>query len=79
MDKGQYYSEFGVLSNLMQQKKEVAVFLMNGYKLKGVITGFDGKMVDILSGGSRMHIYKHAISTIAEENTKNQANLSDFP
>ena len=38
---------------------------MNGFQLRGVITGFDSFVVVLLSDGKQMMIYKHAISTLA--------------
>lgn len=45
----------------------VTLFLMNGYQLRGVITGFDTYVVVLVSDGKQQVIYKHAISTIAPE------------
>ena len=41
------------------------MFLMNGYQLRGIITGFDAFVVVLTSEGRQQVIYKHAISTIA--------------
>ena len=38
---------------------------MNGFQLRGVITGFDCFVVVLESEGKQQVIYKHAISTIA--------------
>jgi host factor-I protein len=38
---------------------------MNGFQLRGVITGFDAFVVMLDSDGRQQVIYKHAISTIA--------------
>ena len=38
---------------------------MNGFQLRGVITGFDCFVVVLDSEGRQQVIYKHAISTIA--------------
>ena len=43
----------------------VTVFLMNGFQMRGVITGFDAFVVILDSEGRQQVIYKHAISTIA--------------
>ena len=40
----------------------LTVFLMNGYQLRGQITGYDAFVVD-----KQQVIYKHAISTIVPE------------
>ena len=38
---------------------------MNGFQLRGAITGFDAFVVVLDSDGRQQVIYKHAISTIA--------------
>ena len=43
----------------------VTMFLMNGFQLRGTITGFDAFVVILDSEGRQQVIYKHAISTIA--------------
>ena len=45
----------------------VTMFLMNGYQLRGIITGFDAFVVVLTSEGRQQVIYKHAISTISPE------------
>ena len=42
----------------------VTMFLMNGFQLRGTITGFDASVVVLDSEGRQQVIYKHAISTI---------------
>ena len=41
------------------------MFLVNGFQLRGTITGFDCFVVILDSEGRQQVIYKHAISTIA--------------
>lgn len=41
------------------------LFLMNGFQMRGVITGFDAFVVVVDSDGRQQVVYKHAISTIA--------------
>ena len=41
------------------------MFLMNGFQMRGTITGFDAFVVLLDSEGRQQVIYKHAISTIA--------------
>ena len=41
------------------------MFLMNGFQLRGIITGFDCFVVVLDTEGKQQVIYKHAISTIA--------------
>ena len=43
----------------------VTVFLMNGFQLRGFVTGFDSFVVVLVSDGKQQMIYKHAISTLA--------------
>ena len=48
-----------------RDKVPVTVFLMNGFQMRGIITGFDAFVVVLDSGGKQQVIYKHAISTVA--------------
>ena len=45
----------------------VTMFLMNGFQMRGTITGFDAFVVVLDSEGRQQIIYKHAISTIAPQ------------
>ena len=47
----------------------VTMFLMNGFQMRGTITGFDAFVVILDSEGRQQVIYKHAISTIAPMRT----------
>jgi host factor-I protein len=38
---------------------------MNGFQLRGTITGFDSFVVVLVTDGKQQMIYKHAISTLA--------------
>ena len=53
------------LSQLMAARAPVTVFLMNGYQMHGVVTGYDSFVVLLESEGRRQMVSKHAISTIA--------------
>ena len=48
-----------------REKIPVTLFLMNGFQMRGIITGFDAFVVTLDSEGRQQIIYKHAISTIA--------------
>ena len=48
-----------------RDKTPVTMFLMNGFQMRGTITGFDAFVVILDSEGRQQVIYKHAISTIA--------------
>ena len=54
-----------ILNEVRRQSVPVTLFLMNGFQLRGVITGFDNFMVVLVSDGKQQMIYKHAISTLA--------------
>ena len=53
------------LAQARKQKIPVTMFLVNGFQLRGTITGFDCFVVILDSEGRQQVIYKHAISTIA--------------
>ena len=53
---------------LLRAKRDrvpVTMFLMNGFQMRGTITGFDAFVVVLDSEGRQQVIYKHALSTIA--------------
>ena len=50
-----------------KSRANVTMFLMNGYQLRGQITGFDPFVVVLITEGKQQVIYKHAISTITPE------------
>ena len=54
-----------ILKECRRDKVPVTLFLMNGFQLRGVITGFDSFVVVLVSEGKQQMIYKHAISTLA--------------
>lgn len=43
----------------------VTVFLINGFQMRGTITGFDAFTVVLTAEGKQNLIYKHAISTVS--------------
>ena len=55
------------LSQVRRDRRPVTVFTMNGYQLRGYVTGFDTFTVVLSSEGKQMVVYKHAISTIMPE------------
>ena len=52
------------LNQARRDKQQLTVFLVNGFQLRGVVTGFDNFTVVLDSDGKQQMIYKHAISTI---------------
>ena len=55
------------LTRARKQSTNVTVFLVNGFQLRGTVTGFDNFTVVLDTDGKQQVIYKHAISTIAPE------------
>lgn len=53
------------LLQIRRDRLPVTLFLMNGFQMRGIITGFDAFIVVLDSDGRQQVIYKHAISTIA--------------
>ena len=54
-----------ILDEVRKNKIPVTLFLMNGFQLRGTITGFDSFVVVLVTDGKQQMIYKHAISTLA--------------
>ena len=54
-----------MLKECRRDKVPVTLFLMNGFQLRGIVTGYDSFVVVLVSDGKQQMIYKHAISTLA--------------
>lgn len=68
------------LNTLRREHKRVSVFLVNGIKLTGQIQSFDPYMVYLNSTSGAQSIYKHAISTISEDQGRpNKPERTDRP
>lgn len=52
------------LNHLRKHKTPTTVFLTNGVKLQGIVTGFDNFSMLLRREAHAQLIYKHAISTI---------------
>lgn len=52
------------LNHLRKIKAAVTIFLGNGVRLQGIITGFDTFAILLKRGVEYQLVYKHAISTI---------------
>ena len=52
------------LTRARKQGMSVTVFLVNGFQLRGTVTGFDSFTVVLDTEGKQQVIYKHAISTV---------------
>lgn len=53
-----------ILRECRKEHVPLTLFLMNGFQLRGIITGFDSFVVVLVSDGKQQMIYKHAISTL---------------
>lgn len=53
-----------LLNSARKQRVPVTIFLTNGVKLQGSITGFDNFSLVLTRGAQMQLIYKHAIATI---------------
>ena len=54
-----------ILNEVRRDRVPVTLFLMNGFQLRGIVTGYDSFVVVLVSEGKQQMIYKHAISTLA--------------
>ena len=52
------------LARARRAQEPVTMFLMNGFQMRGKITGFDPFVVVLDTEGKQQIIYKHAISTV---------------
>ena len=52
------------LTKVRKQSIPLTVFLVNGFQLRGTVTGFDNFTVVLETDGRQQLIYKHAISTL---------------
>ena len=52
------------LTQARRERRPVTMFLMNGFQMRGYITGFDAFVVVLSSDGKQQIIYKHASSSI---------------
>ncbi len=52
------------LLSARRARMPVTVFLVNGFQMRGIVTGFDSFVVMLESDGKQQMLYKHAISTI---------------
>ena len=64
-----------ILSEVRRDKVPVTLFLMNGFQLRGTITGYDSFVVVLVTEGKQQMIYKHAISTLAPMRTLKAASV----
>lgn len=53
------------LNQIRKDNIPVAIFLINGFQLRGNVKGFDNFTVILEVDGKQQMVYKHAISTIS--------------
>ena len=53
------------LNQARKERTPLTIFLVNGFQMRGIITGFDAFVIVLASEGRQQMIYKHAVSTIA--------------
>ena len=66
------------LTQARKQSISVTVFLVNGFQLRGIVTGFDNFTVVLDTDGKQQVIYKHAISTIVPPKTVGLGDAEDY-
>ena len=69
-----YNLQDAILKEVRREKIPLTLFLMNGFQLRGIVTGFDSFVVVLMAEGKQMMIYKHAISTLAPDPTAESSN-----
>lgn len=52
------------LNQVRKEKQAITIFLLSGFQIRGLVTGFDNYTVVLDCDGKQELIYKHAISTI---------------
>ena len=55
------------LTQVRRERRSITMFLMNGFQMRGYVTGFDAFTVVLSTDGKQQVVYKHAISTIVPE------------
>lgn len=55
------------LTQARRDRLNVTLIMMNGFQMRGVVTGFDAYIVVVMSDKKQQIVYKHAISTIVPE------------
>ena len=56
--------QVAILKEVRRDKVPVTLFLMNGFQLRGTVSGYDNFVVVLVTDGKQQMLYKHAISTL---------------
>ncbi|WP_054870216.1 RNA chaperone Hfq [Caloranaerobacter sp. TR13] len=59
------------INKVRKENISITIYLINGYKFKGIVKGFDNYTIVLENEGKQHLIYKHAISTISPNSTMN--------
>ena len=54
-----------VLDECIKNKIPVTMYMVNGFQLRGLITGKDNFVIVFENDGKQQRVYKHAISTVS--------------
>ena len=54
-----------IFEEIIKERVPVTLYMMNGFQLRGTVTGQDADVVVLVTDGKQQMIYKHGISTIA--------------
>lgn len=54
-----------ILQEMLAEKIPATLYLMNGFQMRGIITGYDSCVLVLVTDGKQQMLYKHSISTIA--------------
>ena len=53
------------LREVLKKKVLVTLFLANGFRMDGIVAGFDDTVIIFDTDGKLLMIYKHVVSTLA--------------
>lgn len=53
-----------MLSDLIEKKRSLTIYLMNGFQMRGNLIAFDDYVLVIDVDGRQQMVYKHAVSTL---------------
>lgn len=64
LSKSTFNLQDNFLNQVRKSKMPVTIFLINGFKIKGVVKSFDNFTILMEVNGEQQMIYKHAVSTL---------------
>ena len=62
-----YENQNAFFDDLIKKETEITVYLNNGFKMEGILEGYDSFSIFFKNDGITKLIFKHAISTISPE------------